>query len=72
MQADPIGEVRGLYGWLGEPVTAEFATRMREWWAATTRITSPADIADPARSGCARTRSDRASAEYIVRMEKWT
>src|SRR5205814_451748 len=24
MQADPIGEVRGLYAWLGEPVTEEF------------------------------------------------
>ena len=24
MQADPIGEVRRLYGWLGEPVTDEF------------------------------------------------
>ena len=27
MQADPIGEVRGLYEWLGEPVSDEFASR---------------------------------------------
>ena len=33
MQANPIGEVRRLYGWLGEPVTDEFETRMRAWWA---------------------------------------
>jgi hypothetical protein len=33
MQADPIGEVRRLYGWLDEPVTDEFETRMRAWWA---------------------------------------
>ena len=29
MQADPINEVRGLYGWLGEPVSDEFESRMR-------------------------------------------
>ncbi|KUH85107.1 MULTISPECIES: sulfotransferase [unclassified Mycobacterium] len=34
MQADPIGEVRHLYAWLGEPVTDEFEQRMRAWWAA--------------------------------------
>lgn len=33
MQADPIGEVRRLYRWLGEPVTDEFETRMQAWWA---------------------------------------
>jgi hypothetical protein len=33
MQADPIEEVRRLYAWLGEPVTDEFETRMRAWWA---------------------------------------
>jgi len=34
MQADPIGEVRGLYQWLGEPVTDEFESRMQQWWTA--------------------------------------
>jgi hypothetical protein len=32
MQADPVGEVRRLYAWLGEPVTDEFETAMRAWW----------------------------------------
>lgn len=32
MQSDPIGQVRGLYEWLGEPVTDEFARGMRAWW----------------------------------------
>lgn len=32
MHADPIGEVRRLYGWLGEPVSAEFDAGMRAWW----------------------------------------
>ena len=33
MLADPIGEVRRLYAWLGEPVTGEFEDAMRGWWA---------------------------------------
>jgi hypothetical protein len=32
VQSDPIGEVRGLYEWLGEPVTDEFESGMRDWW----------------------------------------
>jgi hypothetical protein len=32
MQRDPIGQVRGLYAWLGEPVTDEFEAGMRGWW----------------------------------------
>ena len=32
MAADPIGEVRGLYAWLGEPVSAEFEQQMGSWW----------------------------------------
>jgi hypothetical protein len=34
MHADPVGEIRRLYDWLGEPVSDEFATSMREWWEA--------------------------------------
>jgi hypothetical protein len=33
VQEDPIGAVRCLYDWLGEPVTEEFETGMRRWWA---------------------------------------
>lgn len=32
VQADPIGEVRRLYEWLGEPVTDEFEAGMQQWW----------------------------------------
>ena len=32
MQRDPIREVRGLYAWLGEPVTEEFEAGMQRWW----------------------------------------
>ena len=33
MQADAVDQVRGLYDWLGEPVSDEFESRMRAWWA---------------------------------------
>ncbi|HVT64225.1 MAG TPA: sulfotransferase [Mycobacteriales bacterium] len=32
VQKDPINEVRRLYEWLGEPVTAEFEAGMARWW----------------------------------------
>ena len=32
VQQDPIGAVRGLYDWLGEPVTDEFEAGMSRWW----------------------------------------
>src|SRR5262245_11080770 len=32
MQADPIGEVRGLYAWLGEPVTDAVESGMKRRW----------------------------------------
>ncbi len=33
MQTDPVGEVRALYAWLGEPVTDGFESGMRAWWS---------------------------------------
>jgi hypothetical protein len=32
-QADPIGEVRRLYAWLGKPLTAAVEERMQAWRA---------------------------------------
>jgi hypothetical protein len=34
MQRDPVGQVRGLYGWLDEPVSDAFERGMRRWWEA--------------------------------------
>jgi Sulfotransferase family len=47
MQADPIGQVRGLYAWLGEPVTDQFEDRMRAWWAENSEKREPHPKADP-------------------------
>ncbi len=51
MQADPIGEVRRLYAWLGEPVTEEFEARMRGWWAGNADNREPHPKAEPAAFG---------------------
>lgn len=33
MHSDPVKEVKNLYQWLGEPVSAEFTNGMKRWWA---------------------------------------
>jgi hypothetical protein len=47
MQDDPIGEVRRLYAWLGEPVTGEFEDAMRRWWADNAQKREPHPKANP-------------------------
>ena len=47
MLGDPIGEVRRLYAWLGEPVTDEFEAGMRTWWAENAEKREPHPHADP-------------------------
>jgi hypothetical protein len=47
MQADPIGEVRRLYHWLGEPMSDEFETRMQAWWDENAERRAPHPKADP-------------------------
>jgi len=51
MQADPINEIRGLYAWLGEPVSDEFESRMRAWWAEAAAEREPSTHADPVAFG---------------------
>lgn len=65
MQADPIGEVTGLYDWLGEPVTDEFATRMQSWWTQAAAEREPSHRADPAEFGIDVDRVRPLFAEYV-------
>jgi len=51
MLDDPIGEVRRLYAWLGEPVTQEFEEGMRVWWAENAENREPHQKADPEEFG---------------------
>lgn len=68
MQADPIGEVRRLYGWLGEPVTDEFETRMRAWWADNAEKREPQTHARPEEFGLDLNAIRPLFADYV---ERW-
>ncbi|WP_420638066.1 sulfotransferase family protein [Candidatus Poriferisocius sp.] len=46
-QADPFGQVEGLYEWLGEPVGEEFAANMRSWWEQNNENREPSPKRDP-------------------------
>ena len=65
MQADPIGEVRRLYAWLGEPVGEEFETRMRAWWAENAAKRESHPKADPEAFGLDFTAIRPLFADYV-------
>ena len=68
MQAEPIGAVRGLYAWLGEPVSDEFESRMRAWWAEAAAEREPSSHADPAAFGIDFDQVRPFFADYVARM----
>ena len=72
MQADPIGEVSGLYAWLGEPVTEEFESAMRRWWAANEENREPGTHPDQASFGLDLGQVRPLFAEYVARCKEWT
>ena len=67
MQADPVNEVRGLYRWLGEPVTDEFESRMRNWWAEAAAEREPSTHADPVAFGIDLDKVRPLFADYAAR-----
>lgn len=71
MQADPVGEVRGLYAWLGEPVTDEFADGMARWWAENAEHREPSPKVDPADFGLDLDAIRPRFAEYVERSGEW-
>ncbi|MGZ4705382.1 MAG: sulfotransferase family protein [Acidimicrobiales bacterium] len=72
MQADPIGEVRGLYAWLREPVTEPFELGMRRWWAENAADREPSTHPDPATFGLDLDQVRPLFADYVVRSREWT
>jgi hypothetical protein len=72
MQADPVGEVAGLYGWLGEPVTDEFAARMQSWWTEAAAEREPSHHADPAEFGIDLDQVRPLFADYVEAAAQWT
>jgi hypothetical protein len=71
MQADPIGEVRRLYDWLGEPVTDEFEARMRSWWAENSENREPSPRADPQDFGLDFEAIRPLFAQYVDHSRRW-
>jgi hypothetical protein len=72
MQADPIGEVRGLYAWLGEPVTLGFESAMRGWWERNAEEREPAERPTAEAFGLDLEQVRPLFAEYVRRSAKWT
>ena len=72
MQADPIGEVKGLYGWLGEPVSDEFELRMQSWWAEAAAQREPPSHADPVEFGIDFDDVRPRFADYVEHARRWT
>jgi hypothetical protein len=70
MQQDPIGQVRGLYAWLGEEVSPGFAAAMAQWWARNDereRVAKP----DPALFALEPAHVRAQFADYLAHMRAW-
>lgn len=72
MQADPIGEVAGLYAWLGAPVSDEFEARMQSWWQLAAAEREPSSHADPVEFGIDLDEVRPRFARYVDSARRWT
>jgi hypothetical protein len=72
MQADPIGEVRGLYAWLGEPVSDAFESGMRRWWEENAENREPSVKASPESFGLDLDEVRPKFADYVEHVARWT
>jgi hypothetical protein len=72
MQDDPIGEVSGLYAWLGDPVDDEFEARMQSWWTHAAAEREPSSHADPQVFGIDLDEVRPRFARYVAAAGRWT
>jgi len=72
VQEDPIGEVRRLYAWLGEPVSDAFEQGMTRWWREHAESRAANVHPDPTAFGLDLERVRPSFAKYVERMEQWT
>jgi len=72
MQADPIGEVTGLYAWLETPVGEEFEARMQSWWMQAAAEREPSSHADPHAFGIDFDAVRPRFARYVDSARRWT
>ncbi|MGA9675658.1 MAG: sulfotransferase, partial [Mycobacterium sp.] len=72
VQRDPIGEVKRLYAWLDEPVSAEFEAGMQEWWQVAGASRLPNTHPDASAFGLRMEAVRPLFADYVQRMTTWT
>jgi hypothetical protein len=72
MVADPLGAVSSLYAWLGVPVTDEFESGMRAWWAHNAEHREPSTKADASDFGLDVDHVRPRFANYVAHAERWT
>ncbi len=72
MQADPIGEVRGLYEWLDEPVSDLFEQRMEQWSEANAAHRGPTKRSGPEAFGLDSDVIRPLFADYVRLSADWT
>ncbi|UXA19915.1 sulfotransferase [Mycobacterium sp. SMC-4] len=72
MAADPVGEVRALYTWLGEAVTDEFESGMRDWWARNAQNREPRPVVEASDFGLDPERIRPRFADYTACATCWT
>ena len=72
MQRDPVGEVRGLYDWLGEPVTDGVRDGHGRWWQDNADDREPNVHPDPADFGLDLDEVRSAFSAYNARRAQWT
>ena len=72
MQSDPVGEIRRLYDWLGEPVTPELEAGMQRWWAENAEHREQNVHPEPAAFGLDLDEVRTRFATYTARMHEWT
>jgi hypothetical protein len=72
MQKEPVEQIRGLYSWLGEPVSEAFATGMQQWWAEFAAHREPNTHPDPATFGIDLDQVATLFAGYTTRMNQWS
>jgi hypothetical protein len=72
MQRDPIGEVRGLYAWLGESVSPAFGVGMSRWWKENAENREPNVHPNPSVFGLDLDAVRPLFADYTARVATWT
>jgi Sulfotransferase family len=72
MQSDPIGEVAGLYAWLGSPVGPAFEAQMQSWWTHSQDEREPSSRADPVEFGLDLDAVRPLFADYVASAGRWT